>query len=125
MWFIKVRCMRAGSRRRTCAKVQQIVVVVLLHHKYFLEIIHFTGSPVQSLLESRSVHIRKEIGFNFRRVRTQRSLSLREVEAITGVDHSWLAKFEKGLINFEIDTLINLADNFDIDIRDLFVFDRT
>jgi transcriptional regulator with XRE-family HTH domain len=73
-------------------------------------------------LERRSKNIRKEIGTNFKRMRIEKSLSLREVEAITGVDHSWLAKFEKGQVNFEIDTLINLADNFDIDVRLLFVF---
>ena len=55
-------------------------------------------------------------------MRNEKMLSLREVEALTGVDHSWLAKFEKGQINFEIDTVINLARNFEIDVRELFVF---
>jgi len=36
------------------------------------------------------------------------------LEAITGVDYSWISKFEKGLVNFEIDTLIKLVSGLSI-----------
>lgn len=55
------------------------------------------------------VEIRAKIGKNFKEARMQKKISLRQLEAITGVDYSWISKFEKGSVNFEIDTLIKLV----------------
>lgn len=49
-------------------------------------------------------------------------MSLRKVEALTGIDHSWIGKFEKGYINFEIDTIVSLAWKFEIEMKELFDF---
>jgi len=65
------------------------------------------------------VEIRTKIGENFRKARTQKKLSLRQLEAITGVDYSWISKFEKGLVNFEIDTLIKLVSGLNIYLGDV------
>lgn len=63
--------------------------------------------------------VRAHIGLRFKKFRKQKKLSYRKVEAITGIDHSWISKFEKGRVNFEIDTLLKLASGLKIQIRDL------
>ncbi len=65
------------------------------------------------------IEVRSKIGANFQRFRKQKKLSLRKVEAITGIDYSWISKFEKGTVNFEIDTLLKLTSGLKIYIRDL------
>jgi len=73
--------------------------------------------------DQQSIEFRKNIGDNFKKIRKQKKLSLRKIEAITGVDHSWIGKFEKGLINFEIDTLHRLIDGLTIHPKKLFDFE--
>jgi len=63
--------------------------------------------------------VRGRIGQNFKKFRKQKKLSFRKVEAMTGIDHSWISKFEKGKVNFEIDTLLKLASGLKIYIKDL------
>jgi transcriptional regulator with XRE-family HTH domain len=63
--------------------------------------------------------VRTKIGQNFEKFRKQKKLSLREVEAMTGIGYSWIAKFEKGTVNFEIDTLLKLVSGLKIHIKDL------
>jgi transcriptional regulator with XRE-family HTH domain len=63
--------------------------------------------------------VRANIGLRFKKFRKQKKLSYRKVEAITGIDHSWISKFEKGRVNFEIDTLLKLASGLKIQISDL------
>jgi transcriptional regulator with XRE-family HTH domain len=63
--------------------------------------------------------VRIKIGQIFKRFRTQKKLSLRKLEAITGIDHSWISKFEKGKVNFEIDTLLRLASGLRIQLKEL------
>jgi transcriptional regulator with XRE-family HTH domain len=63
--------------------------------------------------------VRAKIGQNFKRFREQKDLSLREVESLTGIGYSWIAKFEKGEVNFEIDTLLKLTSGLKIYIKDL------
>jgi transcriptional regulator with XRE-family HTH domain len=68
------------------------------------------------------IHIRAKIGAAFKKHRVSKNLSLRKVEALTGVDHSWIAKFEKGLVNFEIDRVLRLSSGLKIYLRDLVDF---
>jgi transcriptional regulator with XRE-family HTH domain len=68
--------------------------------------------------------VRSKIGANFHKFRNQKKLSLRKLEAITGIDYSWISKFEKGTVNFEIDTLLKLASGLKIHIRDLTDFNH-
>lgn len=63
--------------------------------------------------------VRIKIGLLFRKYRKQQHLSLRQLEVITGIDYSWIGKFEKGQANFQIDTLVKLASGLKIYLRDL------
>jgi len=63
--------------------------------------------------------VRVKVGLLFKKCRKQKKLSYRKVEAITGIDHSWISKFEKGKVNFEIDTLLKLASGLKIQINQL------
>lgn len=73
--------------------------------------------------DQQSIEFRKNVGDNFKKIRKQKKLSLRKIEAITGVDHSWVGKFEKGLVNFEVDTLFKLISGLNIQQKKLFDFD--
>jgi transcriptional regulator with XRE-family HTH domain len=70
------------------------------------------------------IEVRSKIGANFLKFRKQKKLSLRKIEAITGIGFSWISKFEKGLVNFEIDTLLKLVSGLKIHIRDLTDFNH-
>jgi len=69
--------------------------------------------------ENVYTEIRKKIGKNFKKQREKQKLSLRQVEAITGIGFSWISKFEKGMVNFEIDTLVKLSSGLNVYLRDL------
>ena len=69
--------------------------------------------------------VRQKIGHHFLKLRKQKKLSLRKMEALTGIDYSWISKFEKGQVNFEIDTLLKLSSGLRIQIRDLMDFSHT
>ena len=68
------------------------------------------------------IEVRTKIGHNFKKLRKSKKLSLRKVEALTGIDHSWIGKFEKGQVNFEIDTLFKLSSGLKIYLKDLVDF---
>lgn len=70
-----------------------------------------------------SGRIRKIIGERIRSSREESKLSLRDLAAITGMGYSWLAKLEKGQINFQIDSLTRLMEIFEIQPKELFEFD--
>ncbi len=65
------------------------------------------------------IEVQTKIGQNFKKFREQKGLSLREVESLTGIGYSWIAKFEKGEVNFELETLLKLVSGLKIYIRDL------
>lgn len=77
------------------------------------------------MAESAYFEVRYGIGKLFKKFRKQKKLSYRQVEAITGIDHSWISKFEKGKVNFEIDTLLKLASGLKIQICDLTDFSHS
>lgn len=64
--------------------------------------------------------VKKAIGEKIRLVRQKQGYSLRELEALTGFGHSWLAKLEKGLVNFQVDSLIGLMEALKIQAKDIF-----
>lgn len=74
------------------------------------------------MVDKAHIEVRFKIGENFKKFRRQKRLSLRQIEAITGVDHSWIGKFEKGKVNFEIDTLLKLASGLKVYVKDLVDF---
>jgi len=67
--------------------------------------------------------IRKVIGQRIRHYREESRLTLRDLEVISGVGHSWIAKVEKGQINLQIDSLIKLLAALEIQPRELFDFE--
>ncbi|MES2773883.1 MAG: helix-turn-helix transcriptional regulator [Bacteroidota bacterium] len=72
---------------------------------------------------SLSLEVRKQIGARFRKIRNDKHMSLRDVEYTSGMGYSWIAKFEKGQMNFEIDTLINILNALEIQPKDIFDFE--
>jgi transcriptional regulator with XRE-family HTH domain len=66
--------------------------------------------------------IKKTIGKRIRAHREASGLSLRDLGAITNTGHSWLAKLEKGQINFGIESLAKLLKNLQIQPEELFKF---
>lgn len=73
--------------------------------------------------EHFSATVRKIIGERIRHNREESKLSLRDLAAISGMGHSWLAKLEKGQINFGIDSLTRLLEALEVQPRELFKFD--
>ena len=69
--------------------------------------------------------VRTKIGQHFMKFRKQKKLSLRKIEALTGIDYSWISKFEKGQVNFEIDTLLKLCSGLKIHLKDLMDFSHS
>lgn len=72
--------------------------------------------------EEIRIVIRKKIGERIRQIREKKELPLRELEAITGLGHSWLGKLENGKVNFEIDSLIKLMKALKIQPGEVFDF---
>lgn len=69
--------------------------------------------------------IRKRLGERLRKQREDvlRIKSIRKLSNASGIDHSKLAKVEKGLIDLRIDTLMDIAIAYKLYPRDLFSFD--
>ncbi|ULQ55451.1 helix-turn-helix domain-containing protein [Flavihumibacter rivuli] len=72
--------------------------------------------------ENQYIAIRKSIGAQFKKHRLRKKLSYRQLDAITGIDYSWISKFEKGQVNFEIDSLIKLCSGLKIQLGELMDF---
>jgi hypothetical protein len=71
-----------------------------------------------------ALHIRKKIGENFKKAIEARldKSAVRELDAISGKDFSWIAKFQKGEINFTIDSLSKMLMAFNIQPKEIFDF---
>jgi transcriptional regulator with XRE-family HTH domain len=74
------------------------------------------------MAEHQTITARKYVGEKIRSIRQKQGLSLRELEALTGFGHSWLAKLEKGQVNFQIDSLIRLMEALKLQPKELFNF---
>ena len=74
--------------------------------------------------DSFNVEIRKKIGENLKKIIEEKTSnrSLRNLDAITNNDHSWLGKIFRGEQNFTIDSLMELLRQFKIQPRDVFDF---
>jgi transcriptional regulator with XRE-family HTH domain len=72
--------------------------------------------------EQLSMSVRKIVGEKIRTVREKRGYSLRELESETGLGHSWIAKLEKGQVNFQVDSLVVLLEALKIQPKELFNF---
>ncbi|HEX2630682.1 MAG TPA: helix-turn-helix domain-containing protein [Chitinophagaceae bacterium] len=67
--------------------------------------------------------IKKTIGKKIKNCRKESGLTLRDLAAISEIGHSWIAKLEKGQINFRIESLIRLIEILQLQPRELFPSD--
>src|ERR1700760_756807 len=62
---------------------------------------------------------RLDLGTRLRALRTERGLSLSQLEAETDISSSFLSLVESGKSDITISRLLRLADYFDVEINDL------
>jgi transcriptional regulator with XRE-family HTH domain len=62
---------------------------------------------------------REELGTRLRALRTERGLSLSQLEGATSISSSFLSLVESGKSDITISRLLRLADFFDVDLGDL------
>lgn len=74
--------------------------------------------------ESVNIQIRKKVGQNLKKLieEKQKETALRNLDAITGKDHSWLGKIFRGEQNITIDSLSEILQQFRIQPKDIFNF---
>ena len=51
----------------------------------------------------------REFGRIIRTIRSEKDLSMRDIEAISGIDNSKISKIEAGKVNVSLSTLVGLA----------------
>jgi len=66
----------------------------------------------------------KLVGAKIKFLRNKMNITIEELAYRTGIDYSYLAKMEKGKVNFTIKKLIQLSKIFDIELKELFNFDN-
>jgi len=73
---------------------------------------------------SVKIQIRKKVGQNLKKLieEKEKETALRNLDAITGKDHSWLGKIFRGEQNITIDSLSEILQQFKIQPRDVFNF---
>lgn len=71
----------------------------------------------------KGTYILTTLGENVKKLRTKRELSLRQLAAMCNVDHSVIAKIEKGEINITILTLAELAKGLEVHPKKLMDFE--
>lgn len=64
--------------------------------------------------------ILKKIGDNLKKIRSGKDLSLRDLAALCAIDHSDIAKIERGEKNATMLTMNQLAEALDIPLYELF-----
>jgi len=63
--------------------------------------------------------ILKTFGENLKRVRTQKSMSQRDLSALCNVDNADISRMENGEINVTLNTVAQLADALDVQFWEL------
>jgi transcriptional regulator with XRE-family HTH domain len=64
-----------------------------------------------------------KFGENLKALRLQKNLSYRELAARCDVDHSDIKKYEDGLKNLTLITIVDLAMGLEVEVRELVGFD--
>lgn len=82
-------------------------------------------SQLIAMGEEIKKEIRKQIGANLKKLidEKQSDAALRDLDAISGKDFSWLAKIFRGDQNLTIDSLSEIMIQFKIQPKDVFNFD--
>lgn len=73
--------------------------------------------------KNKGSYILTSLGENAKKLRIKKGLSLRQLATMCNVDHSVIAKIEKGEINITILTLAELASGLEVHPRKLLDFD--
>jgi ribosome-binding protein aMBF1 (putative translation factor) len=94
----------------------KIEVSHILPH-FFFKILTFSAMG-----SKREDEIMKGFGRHLKELRERKSLSLRQLEAITGLDHSFIGKMENAGANPSLVTLFLLADGLGVDVTELVNF---
>ena len=63
------------------------------------------------------MNIREEIGARLRALREEQRLTTRELAEKAGIDHSHIAKIERGAYNLRVDTLHKVATTLGAEIK--------
>jgi hypothetical protein len=71
-----------------------------------------------------NAQIRKKVGENLKKLIEEKEseTALRNLDAITGKDHSWLGKIFRGEQNITIDSLSEILQEFRIQPKEVFNF---
>jgi transcriptional regulator with XRE-family HTH domain len=64
--------------------------------------------------------IKKEFGLHLRNLRLSKNLTLRDLDALTGIDYSSIGKSENGTRNTPVQDLYALAEALKVNIAELF-----
>ena len=67
------------------------------------------------------MNVRKVVGWNLRKFRLERQLTIEDLAGICDVDSSFLARMERGTVNSSIDLLSGVAEVLKIRMFELFV----
>lgn len=70
------------------------------------------------------IEILQKFGDKLKKIRNDKSLTLRDLEAYTGIGNSMISKIERGKANITILTIIKLADALEVHPSELFSFKR-
>jgi transcriptional regulator with XRE-family HTH domain len=72
---------------------------------------------------SSKIEFQRLFGKQVKSVRLQKKLSLRKLSQRCNIDHSDIAKYEKGEINLKLSSVYELAEGLDVHPKELFDFE--
>jgi len=87
---------------------------VLLHYNIFQPF-----ADLAHMIRKGDQHIINYFGQALKKWRKARKLSIRELAAISEIDHAMIGKYEQGLTNPTLTTLCRLAESLEIDPSEL------
>lgn len=62
-------------------------------------------------------------GQRMREIRKHKKLTLKDLEATTGMQNSKISRIENGLTNVEFFTIVRMAEALGVEVMDLFDYD--
>ena len=66
--------------------------------------------------------LKKDFGIHLKKLRMSKNMTLRDLDAASGIDFSTIGKIESGIRNTYLQDLFALAKGLDIDVLDLITF---
>jgi transcriptional regulator with XRE-family HTH domain len=87
---------------------------VFLHDNIFL-----LFADLAKMIRKGDQHIINHFAHAIKKWRKARKLSIRDLAAISGIDHAMIGKYEQGLTNPTLTTICRLSDALEIDPSEL------